>query len=164
MNTVRTIAIILATISTGLTAGVFGLYAHTIMPGLANTGDRTFIASFQAIDRAIMNPWFLGFGFIGALIASIATVATQIGRAAFPWTIAALVLYLAAFVITIVVHVPLNDAIKAAGDPNAIRHLDAVRTAFDEGRWRTWNTVRASTSTIAFAALCWSLVLHGREL
>lgn len=101
---------------------------------------------------------------MGALIASIAAAATQIGRAALPWTIAALVLYLVAFVITIAVHVPLNGALEAAGDPDAIAHLDTVRRDFDEARWRTWNTVRAWTSTIAFAALCWSLVLHGRDL
>lgn len=164
MNTFRTVALVIATLSTGLTAGVFGLYAHTVMPGLATTDDRTFVASFQAMDRAIMNPWFIGFGFMGALVASVAAAATQVGKAALPWTIAAVVLYLIAFVITFVVHLPLNDALKAAGDPDTIAHLDAVRNDFDEGRWRTWNTVRAWTSTFAFAALCWSLVLHGREL
>ena len=164
MTAVRTTVLIIATLATGLTAGVFGLYAHTIMPGLAKTDDRTFVASFQAMDRAIMNPWFIGFGFMGALIASAVAAATQVGRDALPWTVAALALYLVAFIITFVVHLPLNDALKAAGDPDSIANLDAVRRDFQEARWHTWNTVRAWTSTSAFALLCWSLVIHGRSL
>src|SRR5690625_3855384 len=164
VNAFRTTALIAATVSMGLTAGVFGLWSHTVMPGLAKTDDRTFVASFQALDRAIMNPWFIGLGFMGALIASITAAATQIGRGPFPWTLAAFVLYLAAFVITIVVHLPLNEVLEPAGDPNTIAHLDSVRDDFHAARPRTWNTARAWTSTFAFAALCWSLFLHGREL
>jgi len=38
-----------ATFTMGLAAGVFALYAHTIMPALKTTDDRTFVASFQAL-------------------------------------------------------------------------------------------------------------------
>ena len=33
--TLRTVSLLGATITTGLSAGVFALYAHTIMPGLS---------------------------------------------------------------------------------------------------------------------------------
>src|SRR6185369_11380478 len=46
--------LVAATITMGLMAGVFGLYAHTIMPGLARTDDRTFVEAFQSIDRTII--------------------------------------------------------------------------------------------------------------
>ncbi|MGH2394643.1 MAG: DUF1772 domain-containing protein, partial [Candidatus Limnocylindria bacterium] len=68
MDALRTISLIVATMSMGLMAGVFGLYAHTVMPGLGKTDDRTFVGAFQAIDRAIINPLFLGGGFVGALV------------------------------------------------------------------------------------------------
>jgi uncharacterized membrane protein len=61
------------------------------------------------------------------------------GRDALPWIAAALLLYLVAFVVTIAVNVPLNDGIKAAGDPGRIADLGAVRARFDEARWRGWN-------------------------
>jgi uncharacterized membrane protein len=77
--------------------------------------------------------------------------------------VAALVLYLAAFVITIAVNVPLNDAIKAAGDPDRISDLAGVRERFDEARWAAWNLVRVVTSLGAFACLAWALVVFGRE-
>jgi uncharacterized membrane protein len=162
MDAVRAVSLLAATISMGLMAGVFGLYAHTIMPGLGRTDDRTFVGAFQAIDRAIINPWFLGGGFLGALALTLAAAIAHLGQDALPWILAALVLYLATFAVTIAVNVPLNDGIKAAGDPDRI-DLAAVRARFDEARWRGWNLVRVVTTTAAFAALAWALVLYGRS-
>jgi uncharacterized membrane protein len=137
MRSLQVATLIAATITVGLMAGVFGLYAHTIMPGLGKTDDRTFVGAFQEIDRAIINPLFIPI-FIGALGLIGLAVALHLAedkRAALPWIVAALVLYLAVFVITIRVNVPLNDDIKAAGDPDHIADLAAVRHRFNEARW-----------------------------
>jgi uncharacterized membrane protein len=67
------------------------------------------------------------------------------------------------FIITIRVNVPLNDEIKAAGDPDQIAELAVVRERFDEARWIRWNVVRALATTAAFGCLAWTLVLYGRE-
>jgi len=163
MDALRAVSLMAATVSMGLVAGVFGLYAHTIMPGLGKTDDRTFVGAFQSIDRAIINPWFIGGGFFGALVFAIVAAIAQIGRDGLPWIVAALVLYLVAFVITIAINVPLNNGIKAAGDPDRIADLAAVRERFNEARWTSWNLVRVVTSTIAFGLLAWALVLHGRS-
>jgi hypothetical protein len=56
----------------------------------------------------------------------------------------------------------MNDAIKAAGDPNTI-DVAAVRAAFDESRWRAFNLVRVVLNTAAFGLLAWALVLTGRS-
>jgi hypothetical protein len=40
-----------------------------------------------------------------------------------------------AVVITLAVNVPLNDGIKAAGPPDRIGDLTAVRKRFNETRW-----------------------------
>jgi uncharacterized membrane protein len=37
------------------------------MPGMRRTDDRTFVAAFQSIDRAIINPAFMAT-FFGALV------------------------------------------------------------------------------------------------
>jgi len=163
MDALRAVSLMAATVSMGLVAGVFGLYAHTIMPGLGKTDDRTFVGAFQSIDRAIINPWFIGGGFFGALLFAILAAIAQIGRDGLPWIAAALVLYLVAFAITIAINVPLNNGIKAAGDPDRIADLAAVRARFNEARWASWNLVRAVASTIAFGLLAWALVLHGRS-
>jgi uncharacterized membrane protein len=163
MDLLRGTALVAATLTMGLMAGVFGLYAHTIMPGLRRTDARTFVAAFQAVDRAIINPWFMP-AFIGALLFTGAGAVLCLGarfRAVLPWVVAAFVLYLIAFVITIAVHLPLNDAIKAAGRPDGIADLAAVRARFTETRWATWNLVRTVTSTAAFGCLAWALVAYG---
>jgi uncharacterized membrane protein len=162
-HTLRTVSLMTATISVGLIAGVFNQYAHTIMPGLKRTDDRTFVGAFQAIDRAIINAWFIGGMFLGGLIlTSVATIANR-GEHAFPWIAAALIAYVVAVAITVAVHVPLNDAIKAAGDPDRIDDLARVRAQFNETKWATWNLVRVVTSTSAFTSLTWALILHGRS-
>jgi uncharacterized membrane protein len=152
-----------ATITMGLMAGVFGLYAHTIMRGLGSTDDRTFVSAFQAIDRAIINPLFM-LAFFGALVltgvATLLQVVDDTGSVLW-WLVVAFTLYLAVVVITVAVHVPLNDRIKAAGDPDRI-DLAAVRADFQESRWIAWNTVRAVAVTVAFGCLAWALVLDGR--
>ncbi len=162
MNTFRTISLIGATMTTGLCAGVFLLYAHTIMPGLATFDDLTFDTSFAAIDRAIINPVFMASAFLGALVLTAAATVAHRGGAAFAVTALALALYLATVAITVAVQLPLNDAIKqavAAGgfDPAA------VREAFDASRWQNWNQLRVLTSVGAFGCLCWALVQHGRS-
>lgn len=48
---------------------------------------------------------------------------------------------------------PLNDALKAAGDPGRIGDLAEVRQRFSEARWSAWNLVRTVTSTAAFGCL-----------
>jgi uncharacterized membrane protein len=152
-----------ATLTMGLATGAFALYAHTIMPGLKKTDDRTFVTAFQHMDRAIINPWFMLTAFLGALAFTVAAVALNAGRDALPWAAIALGLYLIAVVITFAVNVPLNAALKAAGDPSRI-DVAAARERFDEARWAAFNLVRTLVSAGAFVSLAYALVAHGRSL
>jgi uncharacterized membrane protein len=164
VSSVRPATLILATLTMGLMAGVFGLYAHAIMPGLRKTDDRTFVGAFQELDRAIINPWFM-VSFLGALAFTAVALVLHLRedeRSVLPWIAAALILYLAVFVVTIGINVPLNDDIKAAGDPDRIADLAAVREQFDETKWARWNVARAVATTAAFGCLAWALVLNGR--
>jgi uncharacterized membrane protein len=163
MTTLRAISLLGATITTGLLAGVFAVFAHTIMPALRGTDDRTFVAAFRSIDRAIINPWFMTTAFLGAPVLTAAATALNLGRAALPWIAVALALHAASFVVTVTVNVPLNDTIKTAGNPDHIRDLAGVRKRFDETRWAAWNLVRCLTSTGALCGLVWALVLYGRS-
>ncbi len=164
MEIARTTALIVATIAMGLMAGVFGLYSIAIMPGLKETNDRTFVGAFQQIDTAIINPLFL-MTFMGALVVTGIAAGLHLGkdfRSVLLWIVVALVLYLAVVVATVAVNVPLNDAIKAAGDPDRIADLARVREQFNEARWVGWNHFRTLATTAAFGSLAWALVLLGR--
>jgi uncharacterized membrane protein len=167
MERIRTAALVAATLSMGFVASIFVHWSNTIMPALRSTDDRTFVTAFQQLDDAIVNPLFIGFGFMGALLFTVLAGALQLpaGRTrALPWIASALVLYLAAFVITIAVNEPLNTEIRDAGDPSRIADLAAVRDALKESTWVAWNHVRSILSAAAFGCLAWALVQHGRTL
>jgi uncharacterized membrane protein len=162
LDLLRALSLLTATMLTGVMTGVFGIYANAIMPGLRTTDDRTFVGAFQSIDRAIINPAFM-LAFLGALIVSAVAAGLNAGeRSVLWWIAAATALYLVVVVITLAVNVPLNDALKAAGDPDRIADLAQVRDRFDEARWIGWNIVRAILSAGAFACLAWALVAYGR--
>jgi uncharacterized membrane protein len=161
MTSLSGVVLVAATLVTGWEVGVFGHYAHTLMPALRRVDDRTFVAAFQAIDRAILNPWFLT-AFLGAPVLCAASTVLVWGDGALGiWLLAAFVLLAMVLIITFAVNVPLNNAIKAAGDPDRIADLAAVRRAFDESRWASWNLVRTLAIAVAFAILVGAVGAHG---
>ena len=165
-DVLREVVLIAATLTTGLMAGVFGLYSNAIMPGLRRTDDRTFVAAFQSIDRAIINPAFMAT-FLGALVLTALTALlhfTGEARSLLPWIVAALVLYLVVFVVTIRVNVPRNNEIKAAGDVDRMTDVHGVRERFNEARWVRWNHLRAFASILAFGLLSCALIQSGQAL
>jgi uncharacterized membrane protein len=164
VTTLQGIVLVAATLAMGLMAGVFFAYTTSVMPGLRRTDDRTFVAAFQWIDRAIVNPVFLSI-FLGSLLlsglAALLFLVDDDGGDVAPWTIAAFLLYLFVVVSTMRVNVPRNDAIKKAGDPDEI-DLAAVRQRFGEDVWARWNLLRTLASTAALGCLAWALAEFGR--
>jgi uncharacterized membrane protein len=157
-------ALLLATVAMGLTAGVFGDWANTVMRGLHTTDDRTFVAAFQAMDEAILGPLSM-LTFTCALVLSGAATVLYLrdgDRSVVRWVAAAFGLYLVAVVITMAVHEPLNLVIRDAGDPGSIGNPAALRDDFHETRWVVWHIVRTISTAAAFVCLTWALVLHGR--
>lgn len=158
----RTVILIAAVLTAGISAGVYQLYSFVIMPGLRKTDDRTFVGAYQQIDRTIVGPYLLVF-FFGALALSAIAFGTHLRedqRDALPWLSIALGLNVLIVIITMAVNVPLNNGIKAAGDPASI-DVSVVRSRFHELRWASWNFVRVVASTIAFGSLVWALAVSG---
>ncbi|MEV5124385.1 anthrone oxygenase family protein [Streptomyces decoyicus] len=162
MRVVQTATLLVATLGVGLMAGLFAAFAYAVMPGLRRSADRTFVEAMQNINRAIVNGWFLLPFLLPTPLLVLATVLAWNGpgRVALPWILAALVLYLAGFFVTGGVNVPLNNALDRAPTADRPGALKAARAGF-EGRWVTWNIVRALAHTVAFGLLAWALFLHG---
>jgi uncharacterized membrane protein len=162
MNGLRVASLMAATMTTGLVAGVYAIYSNAFMPGLATTDDRTFVGAFQAVDRAIVNPLFLGLGFLGAALFTLLAGLLSLKENALPWIAVAFVLYLVSMIVTVAVNVPLNDALKAAGDPATIDAATA-RAAFDESKWMAFNLLRTVLALASFGLLGWALYLTGKS-
>jgi uncharacterized membrane protein len=163
LDVFRGASLVAATITMGLAAGLFYTFSIAVMPGLGRTADRSFVDAMQRINAAILNGWFaLAFG--GALVLTALAAVLQLGadgRSVLLWTVAALVLYVTVLAITFAVNVPLNDRLDAAGRPDGIADIAAVRERF-EATWVRWNAVRTVACTAAFGCLTWALVLYGR--
>ncbi|GII60598.1 membrane protein [Sphaerisporangium krabiense] len=162
MEAFRQAALIAATVTTGLVAGLFYAYACSVMPALRRTDDRTFILVMQRINVAILNGWFAA-GFAGAPLLTAAALALHLDgehRGALPWIVAALLAYGVMLAVTFGVNIPLNNELDAAGEPDGIADPAAVRARF-EARWVRWNVVRALASTAALGLLAWALLMHG---
>ena len=69
VDSLRMLSLLAATLATGLMAGLYFAFSCAVMPGLARTDDRTFVAAMQWINVRILNGWFaLAFG--GAFVSA----------------------------------------------------------------------------------------------
>jgi uncharacterized membrane protein len=161
-NTTRKADIVLgaAVIAMGLFAGLFFTFSSAVMPGLTAADDRTLVdAMQQMIDNPVFPLTFLVAGVL-AVIALVQTRRSGSARIA-RWIVAGLALYGVTVVITFVIHLPLNEELMDAGDPDRIENLAAVRDDFVTP-WVAWDIVRMLTATAAFGSLVWALVLRRR--
>ncbi|MFE3052916.1 DUF1772 domain-containing protein [Nocardia sp. NPDC059239] len=158
----RTAALVAATLTTGLIAGVFYAYATSVMTALGQSDDRTFIDVMQKINVVIINPWFM-LGFMGTVGFTVLAAALHLGkdnRTTLIWIGVALALNVIAFCVTSGLNVPLNNQLANAGDVGQIPDLAAVRSQF-ESSWVAWNIVRAVLHTLAFLVLTGALFVAG---
>ena len=152
--------LLVATVSSGLVAGVYLLYAHTVMPAVRGLPDRPAVDLFAALDRAIVNPVFMATGFLGAPIATAAALATAWASPARWWVATALVLHLVTVAVTARVHLPRNDALKAQVGGEGRYTATTARLALDEPVWVRWNLVRVTCTVVATSTLAWALTLR----
>ena len=152
-----------AVIAMGLMAGLYFFSAIAVMPALTAADDRTLVDAMQQMIVKIENPgFFLVFLGAPALAAVALFQARRSGSATTAgWIVAGLALYTVMVVVTFAVHIPLNDDLRDAGDPDRIENLAAVRDDFVTP-WVAWEIVRTLASTAAFGSLTWALVLRGR--
>ena len=153
------VALVAATVLTGVMAGLYFAFSIAVMPGLAACDDRTFTEAMRSVNRKILNAWF-GLAFAGAPVVVLVAGALHLGgettRVSF-WTLAAFLLYALTLGITFRVSVPLNNDLDAATPEEA----PTARQAF-ERRWVRWNHARTLLSLSSLACLAWALVVHGQ--
>lgn len=156
MTVVRESLLVLGVVAVGLMAGLYAAFALAVMPALRRVDDASFVSVMQRINVAIVNPLFL-LVFFGGLGFTVVAAVLYRDNAMLWWIVAGAILYGLTLITTIAFNIPLNNEIAAAGDPERIGDLHAVREAF-EGPWVRWNVVRAVLDTGALAVLVTGLV------
>lgn len=148
---------LLAALGCGVIAGVFFAFSVFVMKALARLPAAQGIAAMQAINVAVLNPWFLGV-FLGAgLLGAGAAVWSGLSGGGLDTLFRSVgaVLYLAGSVgVTMACNVPRNDALARldAAHPDA---ADPWRRYVRE--WTAWNHVRTAASALAAAVFMLSL-------
>jgi uncharacterized membrane protein len=152
----RNILFVLALIATGLSAGVFFTWSISVIPGLKVVSDKSYLAVMQAINRAILNPFFFTV-FIGAIPLVSSATYVQFREAvnlSFWCLLVSLICYvLGTFGVTVVGNVPMNEALDAVClDQLSAEELKFIRGQFED-KWNSFNMIRTIFSCISFMAI-----------
>lgn len=147
----------IAGIGAGLVAGVFFAFSTFVMQALRELPDAEGISAMQAINKSVpASPLFLTALFGSALVCIGLAVSslTRLDERAARFQLVGSMLYVAGIVITIVYHVPRNDALGSL-DPASASAIDTWRQ-YVTG-WNAWNHVRMLTSLGAAIAFIQAL-------
>ena len=151
-----------AVVLAGLSAGFFFAYEASVIRGLAEVDDLTYVHTFQAINATIRNPMF-GIVFFGSLPALVLARLLHRGTARSPkrllLTIAP-VLYLVGMGITFTGNVVLNDEL-ADVEPSTAAIAATARADFEDD-WNRLDGYRSIAFLGAFAAAAAALPLADR--
>ena len=154
-----------AATTVGMTAGVMYCYQMAVMPGLGRLTDGEFITAFQAMDREIVNPVFVGPVFLGggALLVA-ATVAHRDEPRRFRRLAVASAVYLAGVVaVTMAGNVPKNDRLADFEVASStIQQAAAARQEF-EGSWNRLHIVRTLAAVASLGVLSIAMVTNPRK-
>jgi uncharacterized membrane protein len=158
----RALTLALATLTTGLIAGVFYAYAVSVNLGLAAQPDASYVSTMNAINERIENPLFF-LSFFGAALFLLAALAAHYRRprsGRFRLVALACALYIGGgFLLTVFVNVPMNEELARVAAGASPGELASARAAY-EGPWDFWHGVRTVFSILAFLALVGACLLR----
>lgn len=151
--------LVTAIVMNGLLAGLFFVFACAITPGFRRVDDATYVRAFHAINRAILNYWFLLVFFTAPLAAlAYALIATRSATAVpTSWAWAGAACAALTFIITAARNVPLNTQLDRTATRTQVEYRVA-RERF-EAPWNRWNLARTVTSIGGLVCLALAGVL-----
>jgi len=146
MLDIAILATLVAVVATAVVGGVFFTFSSFVMPALARLDPPEGIRAMQSINITAVRPPLMTALFGTAIL----TIAAAIARPGEPLLLAGAALYLLGVIgVTIVAHVPRNDALAKvdAGGVGA----EHVWRRYLVG-WRRWNHVRWIAAVASSAA------------
>lgn len=156
------LSILLATLSTGLMAGIFFTWTNAVTPGIGKLNDIEYLSALQSMNRVILNPAFY-IVFWGAVL--LIPLATALNYRTDPNTIfrllvsATIIYWLGAFFVTFLGNIPLNNLLdKTNLEGINLEEANNLRKSI-EIKWNNFNLIRTITSSISFLLLIISCLL-----
>lgn len=141
----------------GLIAGVFFAFSTFVMKALAQQPPAQGIAVMQSISITVINPWFMT-AFLGTAATCLFLVVSSLLKwhqsGAVYLLVGSLLYLIGTFLVTMVVNVPLNDAL-AIVKPDSAEGVSLWANYLTN--WTFWNHVRTVAALAAAASLSISL-------
>ena len=141
----------------GAIAGFFYAYWCSVMIGLDAAGAAVAAPAMQGINATVRNAMFAPSFFGPLVVLPAAALASALGgaRMAALWLTAAFVTFaIGAFLVTLWINVPMNNAFAAASPGEWPRYL---------ADWSFWNGVRTIASFAALALVGLALMDQSRH-
>lgn len=144
---------LLSLLSSGAIFGFFYAWICSTMWGLDSSNPTLAISAMQAMNASVRNlvfaPAFFGTPFILFTTAMLAAFLRR--RSATLIFAAAGLLYLGGgMLLTMVVNVPMNEALGAVAVPQDVAQAQSIWNNYS-GPWQFWNTVRTVFSGLTLA-------------
>lgn len=138
----------LSLLSIGAIFGFFYAWVCSTMWGLDATEPPVAITAMQAMNASVRNPVFFPAFFLTPLIlAATSYVATahQYKRSALLFGLAAGLYAVGAFLVTVTINVPMNEALAEVVVPTDTETARAIWQDYSSS-WQFWNTLRTVVS------------------
>jgi uncharacterized membrane protein len=145
---------VVAALGSGLMAGLFFIFSNTIMTALGRLAPAGGIATMQAINTVILNPLFLltfmGTATLSVMLVIAALMGWHTGTGT-GWIHAGAALYLVGIIgVTMIVNVPMNNALMAADPASSEGAAFWARYLVDWTRWNHVRTVAGLLGTLSY--------------
>jgi uncharacterized membrane protein len=153
------IVLLFGIVCTGLTAGLCFTWHNAVTPGIGLLDDLSFLKSFQAMNRAIINKTFLIVFFSPTLLLFLSAYLFKEHSVSFWLILSAAVLFLVGMtLVTIFGNVPLNEILdKVDLETLSKVELETLRQKFEQP-WNQWHTIRTVSAVTSFILLLIGLV------
>lgn len=158
---IKIIILLLATLFTGLSAGLCFTWANAITPGIGRLDDIEYLRAFQQINRTIINPLFLLVFLTPFLFSGIGTFLLRSQSNVFWLLVAATIIYLLGLVlVTMMGNLPLNEILDKTELSNiSLENARDLRERF-EAKWNNLHLIRTISTAISFSLLILTCLLY----
>ncbi len=149
------VVLALATLFTGLLAGVFFTWTNAITPGIGRLNDISYLQSFQHMNRTIINLWFYIVIISPIFLSPLSAYLYKSNHGFMFWAIvgASILYFLGVFVVTMTGNIPLNILLEKTNLAEiSIDDAKILRDKF-EVKWTNLHFIRTITSTVSFLLL-----------
>jgi uncharacterized membrane protein len=161
---------VFACVSLMLSGAIFGFFYAWVcstMWGLDAANPQVAIEAMQAMNASVRNAVFAPAFFgtpVALLVAAALAHAGRLKLAALAFTAAGLVYLLGGIIVTLMVNVPMNEALAAIGVPETTAEAERIWQGYS-APWQFWNAIRAIACGATLALTGYAILsMRGRTL